>query len=60
MVNLVKWDFARLLGVYIAFFAVVSVLCGRFVLRETVPVSTWIGLLLIVAGGVVIQSGFSR
>jgi len=56
-VNTVKWDFSRLLGVYVSFFALVSVLFGRFVLNETVPGSTWCGLLLILAGGLVIQFG---
>ena len=36
VVNLVKWDFARLLGVYVAVFAVVSVLTGRFLFKEDV------------------------
>jgi drug/metabolite transporter superfamily protein YnfA len=57
VVNTVKWDFSRLLGVYVAVFAVVSVLTGRFVFKESVPVSTWLGLAIIVAGGVVIQTG---
>ena len=57
VVNIVKWDFSRLLGVYVAFFAVVSVLCGRFAFGETVPASTWVGLAIIVAGGLVIQFG---
>ncbi len=57
VVNTVKWDFSRLLGVYVAVFAVVSVLAGRFVFRETIPASTWLGLAIIVAGGAVIQSG---
>jgi drug/metabolite transporter superfamily protein YnfA len=57
VVNLVKWDFARLLGVYVAVFAVVSVLTGRFLFKEDVPMSTWLGLALIVAGGLVIQLG---
>ncbi len=57
MVNSVRWDFSKLIGVYVAFFAVVSVLFGRFVLREQVPASTWCGLLLIVVGGLVIQFG---
>lgn len=59
VVNLVRWDFSRLLGVYVAVFAVISVLCGRFIFDEDVPVSTWIGLLIIVAGGLVIQFGKS-
>ena len=57
VVNTVKWDFSRLLGVYVAVFAVVSVLTGRFVFKEAVPPSTWIGLAIIVVGGAVIQAG---
>ena len=50
-------DFSKLLGVYVAFFALVSILCGRYIFKETIPVSTWIGLALIVLGGLVIQFG---
>ena len=57
VVNLVKWDFSRLLGTYVAVFAVVSVLAGRFLFKEDVPSSTWLGLAFIVAGGLVIQLG---
>jgi drug/metabolite transporter superfamily protein YnfA len=57
VVNTVKWDFSKLLGVYVAVFAVISVLVGRFWFQETVPTSTWIGLAIIVAGGMVIQFG---
>ncbi|KAA0892308.1 hypothetical protein [Oryzomonas rubra] len=57
VVNTLKWDFSRLLGVYVAIFALVSVLAGRFVFKETIPPSTWIGLAIIVVGGVVIQAG---
>ncbi len=57
VVNLVKWDFSKLLGVYVAVFALVSVLAGRFWFGETVPASTWVGLAIIVVGGLVIQFG---
>ena len=57
VVNTVKWDFSRLLGGYVAVFAVVSVMTGRFVFKETVPPTTWIGLAIIVLGGAVIQAG---
>jgi drug/metabolite transporter superfamily protein YnfA len=62
VVNLVKWDFARLLGVYVAVFAVISVLFGHFIFRENTTISTWVGLLVIVGGGLIIQfgSGFGR
>ncbi len=57
VVNTVKWDFSKLLGVYVAVFAVVSVLVGRFWFQEVVPNSTWLGLGIIVLGGLVIQFG---
>ena len=57
VVNMVKWDFSKLLGVYVAIFAVTSILFGRFVFRETVPYSTWAGLMIIVCGALVIQFG---
>ncbi len=57
VVNLVRWDFSRLLGVYVAFFAVVSVLTGRFVFKESIPATTWLGLAIVVLGGTVIQFG---
>jgi len=59
VVNTVKWDFSRLLGVYVAVFAVISVLTGRLVFKETIPVSTWLGLAIIVIGGAVIHAGHS-
>ena len=55
LVNSLKWDFSRLLGVYVGFFALTSILAGRFIFRENVPWSTWCGLGLIAAGFTVIQ-----
>jgi drug/metabolite transporter superfamily protein YnfA len=57
IVNLVKWDFARLLGVYVGVFALFAVLCGRFALKEDVSMTTWAGLGIILVGGAVIQIG---
>ena len=57
VVNLVKWDFSKLLGVYVAVFAVVSVLAGWFLFQEDVPATTWVGIGIIVIGGMVIQFG---
>ncbi|HEX9079055.1 MAG TPA: hypothetical protein VF795_05665 [Desulfuromonadaceae bacterium] len=56
-VNLVRWDFSRLLGVYVAVFATVAVLFGRFFFREQIPASTWLGLCVIILGGLIIQFG---
>lgn len=57
VVNSVNWDFSKLLGVYLGFFALVSILCGKFILKEAIPPSTWLGLFLIILGGMVIQFG---
>jgi small multidrug resistance family-3 protein len=57
VVNMVQWNFSKLLGVYVAAFALVSILGGQFLFKETIPTSTWIGLAVIVAGGLIIQSG---
>ncbi len=57
VVNTVKWDFSKLLGVYVAIFAVISVLFGQFVFEEKIPTATWIGLMIIICGGMIIQFG---
>jgi drug/metabolite transporter superfamily protein YnfA len=57
VVNIVLWDFSKLLGVYVAVFALISILFGRFVFQEEIPTATWIGLIVIVLGGMIIQFG---
>ena len=57
VVNMVKWDFSKLLGVYVAIFALISILFGRFVFKENIPTATWIGLSVIMCGGMIVQFG---
>jgi drug/metabolite transporter superfamily protein YnfA len=57
VVNLVPWDFSRLLGVYVAVFATVALLFGRYAFGEVIPMATWLGLLIIIVGAAVIQVG---
>jgi len=57
IVNTVKWDFSKLLGVYVAIFALISILFGRFVFKENIPNTTWLGLIIIICGGLLIQFG---
>jgi small multidrug resistance family-3 protein len=57
VVNSLKWDFSKLLSVYIGFFAAASILVGRLVFSEHVPATTWLGLALILCGGLIIQLG---
>jgi small multidrug resistance family-3 protein len=60
VVNTVKWDFSRLLGVYVSVFACISILFGRLVFKEKIPSATWIGLAMIILGGLIIQLGNSN
>jgi len=60
IVNMVPWDFSKIFGVYVCLFAVVSAVCGKFVLRENVPLSTWIGLAVVLVGGLIVQFGSTR
>ncbi len=57
VVNLVRWDFSKLLGVYVAVFAIVSVLAGRFFFGDNVAPTTWVGVGMIAAGGLIVQFG---
>ena len=57
VVNTVKWDFSKLLGVYVAVFALISILFGHFVFKENIPNTTWIGLAVIISGALIIQFG---
>jgi drug/metabolite transporter superfamily protein YnfA len=57
VVNSVDWNFSKIFGVYVGAFALVAVLFGKFLFREQIPVTTWIGLLIIISGGLVIQFG---
>jgi small multidrug resistance family-3 protein len=57
VVNMVKWDFSKLIGVYIAFFAFTSIVFGRIVFKENIPTTTWIGLMVIICGAMIIQFG---
>ena len=55
IVNSVDWNFSKIFGVYVGAFALVAILFGKFVFREQIPISTWVGLAIIIAGGLVIQ-----
>jgi len=57
VVNLLDLDFSRLLGAYVGIFAVVSVIIGRWMFKDQIPVSTWIGFAIILAGSMVIHLG---
>jgi small multidrug resistance family-3 protein len=53
-VNFPKWDFGRLMGVYIALFFVVSQMVALGIFREKIAMPTMVGGALIVAGGILI------
>jgi drug/metabolite transporter superfamily protein YnfA len=53
-VNTPKWDFGRLLGIYITIFFVVSQVLSIVVFHEALRLQTLIAGLLIAAGGIVL------
>ena len=52
-VNTPRWDFGRLLGVYVVFFFLVAQIINRVRFGQTPSIPVWAGGALIVAGGVV-------
>ena len=55
LLNTMTWDFTRLLGTYIAVFALASALFGCFLFHETPSPTTWFGLVLVLTGAAVMQ-----
>ena len=55
VVNLPKWDFGRLLGVYVAVFFIVAQAVGFVAYKEKLNPSIVIGGALIVSGGLLIS-----
>jgi small multidrug resistance family-3 protein len=53
-VNLPKWDFGRLMGVYIAAFFVVAQAVAVVFFHERLQLPTIVGGALIIAGGILI------
>jgi len=54
IVNTSKWDFGRLLGIYIVIFFIVSQFLSFVVFHETLRLPTLIAGALITAGGIVL------
>jgi small multidrug resistance family-3 protein len=57
VLNLLPIDFSKLLGAYVAFFALASVAFGRIAFHEQISTSTWIGVAVVFAGSAIIQYG---
>jgi drug/metabolite transporter superfamily protein YnfA len=57
VLNQIPIDFSKLLGAYVGLFALVSILFGKFLFSEAIPVSTWLGLGVVLLGSAIIQWG---
>ncbi len=57
LVNLSGLDFTRMIGAYIGWFTLVSMLFGRFFFGDRGSTATWIGVSLVLLGSLVIQLG---
>jgi small multidrug resistance family-3 protein len=55
VVNSIQWDFGKLLGVYVAVFALVSVLWGRYIMKDVIAPATIVGVSIIIIGGLIIS-----
>lgn len=55
VVNLPKWDFGRLLGVYVSVFFLVAQVVGFAVYKEKLNPPTILGGALIVSGGLLLS-----
>ncbi len=55
VVNLPKWDFGRLLGVYVAVFFIVAQAVGFAVYKEKLSLPIMIGGGLIISGGLLLS-----
>jgi drug/metabolite transporter superfamily protein YnfA len=56
-VNAPRWDFGRVLGVYVAFFFLVAQLIAYFTFGQRPSTSTLVGGLLILSGGLIVSLG---
>jgi drug/metabolite transporter (DMT)-like permease len=56
-VNAARWEFGKLLGVYVVFFFLVAQIIAWLAFHEVPSHALWIGGALIVAGGLVITLG---
>ena len=54
--KIVLWDFSKQLGIYVVFFAIMSTLVGYLYFGEKIRTVHWLGLGLIVCGGLLIQA----
>ena len=57
VLNQLPIDFSKLLGVYVGLFALVSILFGKLIFGETIPIATWLGLAIVLLGSAVMQWG---
>jgi len=57
LVNMARWDFGRLLGVYIVLFFVVAQTIGWLVFGQVPGRSIWWGGVFIVIGGLIVSAG---
>ena len=49
-----------MLGVYVGVFALVSVAAGKLIYGDHLPLSTWVGVGVILLGSAIVQFGGTR
>lgn len=56
-INAPRWDFGKLLGVYVVFFFIVAQIIALVSFKQYPTPSIYVGGLLIIVGGIVIYAG---
>jgi drug/metabolite transporter superfamily protein YnfA len=59
VVNVVPWNFSRLMCAYNAVFALITLSWRQFVLGQELPKVIWLGVAIVVSGGLVVLLGES-
>jgi len=55
ILTMLELDFTRLMGAYVGLFVLTSFLFGRLVFGESINAQTWVGLVIVVLGSMIIQ-----
>jgi len=57
LVTLLELDFSRVMGAYLGFFALTTLLFSWLVFRERINSTTWVGVTVVLVGSLIIQFG---
>ncbi|HEY1477279.1 MAG TPA: hypothetical protein VGF37_06280 [Chthoniobacterales bacterium] len=57
VVNVVPWNFSRIMCAYIAVFTLITFSWRQFILGQKLPKVIWLGVVIVVTGGLFVVFG---